>query len=127
MRESINVAIIKDTKILLVKKEKSWLLPGGKPNPDESDIECLCREVYEELSGTLLKDIEFYGEFIGKTHTEERFKTKVYFANIKGKLKDPSAEISESEWVQDTNKYDLSDMNLKVIKSLIKDGYLKSP
>jgi ADP-ribose pyrophosphatase YjhB (NUDIX family) len=66
MRETINAVIIRNKKILLVKKEKSWLLPEGKPNPDESDIECLCREVDEELSGTLLKDIEFYGKFIGK-------------------------------------------------------------
>jgi len=52
MRIAIGAAIIEDGKILLVRKRQSWILPGGKPEPKESDIECLCREVSEELSGT---------------------------------------------------------------------------
>ena len=125
MRETVNGAIIRNTRILLVRKEQSWLLPGGKPNPGESDIECLCREVGEELSGTQLENIRYYNEFVGNTHIQERFKTKVYLVDIKGAIREPSAEIKESRWVNDTSKYNLSDMNLKVIDSLIRDGYLR--
>ena len=124
MRKTINAAIIKNAKILLVRKGQSWLLPGGKPEIGETDIECLCREVSEELSGTQLENIKFYGNFIGYTHLQERFRTDVYLANIKGELNQPSAEIAEYRWVDDTNQYNLSDMNSKVIDSLIKEGLL---
>lgn len=127
MRETVNVAIIRNAKILLVRKGQSWLLPGGKPNPGESDIGCLCREVDEELSGTRLENIKYYNEFVGDTHIQERFRTKVYLADIGGELREPSAEIKEYGWVDNTSKYNLSDMNLKVMDSLIRDGYLRRP
>lgn len=57
MRKTINVAIINRKKLLLVRKGQSWLLTGGKPESDESDLECLCREVWEELSGTKIKNL----------------------------------------------------------------------
>jgi len=84
----------------LLRKKESWLLPGGKPKLNESDIACLVREVEEELSGTELENIAYYGEFIGKTHIGEEFKTKVYLANVKGELKESSAEISEYKWAR---------------------------
>ena len=127
MRETVNVAIISNARILLVRKKQSWLLPGGKPELGESDIECLCREAYEELSGTQLENIRHYDDFIGNTHRGEKFKTKVYLADIKGELGKPSAEITEHRWVDDTSQYNLSDMNFKVIHSLINNEYLRSP
>jgi len=126
MRETINVAIIHNGKILLVRKRQSWLLPGGKPEPNESDLECLYREVSEELSGTQLKNLKYYNEFIGNTHMQERFKTKVYFADIKGELGKPSSEITECKFIDNTSDYNLSDMNLKVMGALVKDGYIKN-
>lgn len=125
MGTTINAAVINNGRILLVRKKQSWLLPGGKPESNELDLECLYREVCEELSGTQLENIRYYGDFIGNTHIQEKFRTKIYFADIKGKLRKPSAEIEEYEWVDDTSKYNLSDMNLKVINSLISDGYLR--
>ena len=127
MRITINATIIDDGRILLVRKGQSWLLPGGKPGPSESDIECLCREVNEELSGTELENIRYYNEFVGNTHIGERFKTKVYLVDIKGALREPSAEIVECRWVDNISQYNISDMNLKVIDSLINDGYLRCP
>ena len=128
MRVAIDAAIINDNKILLVRKRQSWILPGGKPNPNESDLECLCREVIEELSGTQLKNIRYYGDFEGKTpHTGDVLRAKVYFADIKGKLCQPSAEIEEYKWVNYTTQYNLSEITSKILKSLKGDGYLKRP
>lgn len=125
MRKTINVAIIKEGKLLLVRKEQSWLLPGGKPELNESDLECLCREVREELSETKIKNLRFYQEFEGNSHIGEMFRTRVYFADVDGDLGNPSAEISEYRWIDETKELNLSDMNLKVIDALVREGYLK--
>jgi len=128
MRTAIGVAIIEDGKILLVRKRQSWILPGGKPEPNESDIECLCREVDEELSGTQLDNIRYYGDFEGRTpHTGDILRAKVYFANIKEELCQPAAEIAEYDWVGNPNQYNLSDITSKIVDSLTRDEYLRRP
>ena len=125
MRTAINAAIIKDYSILLVRKKQTWILPGGKPLPEESDIECLCREIKEELSGTELENIRYYKEFEGITpHRGDVLRAKVYFADIKGNLYRPSAEIEEHSWAKDPLSYSLSDITFKIINSLIEEGYL---
>ena len=40
-RKVISAAIIYDKRILVVKKRHSWILPGGKPERNESALECL--------------------------------------------------------------------------------------
>ena len=126
MRTAIGAAIINNGKILLVRKRQIWILPGGKPEFNESDIECLCREVSEELSGTQLDNIRYYGDFKGRTpHTKDILKARVYFADINGKLCQPAAEIAEYSWVKDPNQYDLSEITSKIVDSLIRDGYLR--
>ena len=128
MRTAIGAAIIDEKKILLVRKRQSWILPGGKPEPDESDIECLCREVSEELPGTQLDNIRYYGDFEGRTpHTRDILRAKVYFADIKGKLCQPAAEIAEYNWIENPSQYNLSDITSKIVDSLTKDGYLRRP
>src|SRR3989344_6715594 len=102
MRTVINAAIIQDKKILLVKKKETWILPGGKPKLGESDLECLCREVHEELSGTELQNFMYYGKFKGKSpHTGDIVHVKVYLADIKGEIYGASAEIVASEWAKE--------------------------
>lgn len=83
MRIAIGAAIIDDGKILLVRKKQIWILPGGKPELGESDIECLCREVSEELSGTQLDNIRYYGEFEGvATNKGDILKAKRFILRI---------------------------------------------
>ncbi len=125
MRKAVGAVIIDNGKLLLVRKKQSWILPGGKPNHNESDIECLCREVSEELSGTQLSNIKYYNDFSGRTpNTGDILMARVYFAEIKGKLYPPAAEILEYSWVKDTSKYNLSEITSKIIDSLIIEGYL---
>ncbi len=128
MRTAIGAAIIDYGRILLVRKRQSWILPGGKPEPKESDLECLCREVREELSGTELQNIRYYGEFEGITpHKGDILKVIVNFADIKGQLCQPAAEIAAYDWVNEFDNYNLSDITFKIVDSLIKDNYLKAP
>ena len=124
MRTAIG-AIIDNGKILLVRKRQTWILPGGKPESSESDIECLCREISEELPDIKLDNIRYYGEFEGITpHKNDTLRTRVYFADIGGNLCKAGAEISEYSWIKDTNEYNLSDITLKIVDSLRINGYL---
>lgn len=128
MRTAIGAVVIQEGKILLVRKKQSWILPGGKPEQNESDLECLRREVREELSGTELRDFKYYGEFEGTTpHRGDILKARVYFANIEGQLYPPAREISAYDWADNPNNYSLSDITSKIVESLKNEGYLKTP
>ena len=127
MRTAINAAIIQDDKLLLVRKKLTWILPGGKPEIGENDLECLCREVDEELSETKIKDIHYYNQFEGRTpHKGDILRAKVYFANIDGQLYSvrDGDSISEVTWTNDFSKYNLSDITSKIVNSLQQDKYL---
>jgi len=125
MRTGVFAAVIKDKKLLLVKKKETWILPGGKPEHGESDLECLAREVtLEEIPGTKLENIRYYNVFEGITpHKKDILQARVYFAGIKGEIK-PGAEINACEWIDAKTNYNISEITSKLIASLIKDGYL---
>lgn len=66
MRRIIAAAILKEGKILIAKRNYGsladyWEFPGGKIEGNETDIECLKREVLEELA-VELKVKELLGE-----------------------------------------------------------------
>lgn len=55
-----------DGRVLTVRKRgtAAYMLPGGKPEPGESPIECALREVDEELGIELtLTDVALFGEY----------------------------------------------------------------
>lgn len=127
MRTAINAIIINDRKILLVKKKLTLILPGGKPEKNESDLDCLIREVKEELSGTELKNFKYYKEFEGITpYKKDILKAKTYFADIRGGINHPSSEILEYFYISfnDLINYNISDITSKIIYSLKKENYL---
>ena len=125
MRTAIGAAIIRNGAILLVKKRNTWILPGGKPEKEESDIDCLIREITkEEIPGTKLTNSRFYREFKGKTpHRGDILSAKVYLVKIQGKIK-PDAEITDVKWIKNPQNYNLSEITEKIIKDLQKKGYL---
>jgi 8-oxo-dGTP diphosphatase len=127
MRTAINAAIIDNKKILLVRKNQTWILPGGKPEEGESDLTCLRREISEELSGTKIKDIVFYRQFSGRSpHKNDILEARVYFAKLDGDLYSvrEGDSILEAQFVQDFSNYKLSDITSKIIDSLKLKSYL---
>ena len=128
MRKAIDLLVIRNWEILLVRKNQTWILPGGKPEENESDLECLQREIKEELGVNPIVE-NFYGSFIGKTpHKGDFLEAEVYFGRIRrcDKLvlrKEDS--ISEAEFVDNPCEYNLSDITKTIVGSLIKNGYLK--
>lgn len=126
MRTAISAAIIEKEKLLVVEKNQTWMMPGGKLNADESDLECLIRKIGEDLSGTKIKNIKYFTEFYGITpHKKDIIKIKVYFADINGNLNSPSNEIKKYDWTGNKYKKNLSDITIQVMENLIKEGYIR--
>lgn len=125
MRKAICVATVEDDKILLVKKRDTWILPGGKPNINESDIDCLIREISEELPNIILSDIIFFDQFIGSTpfNKEDKLTAYVYLAGSSGAI-NTAAEISEAVWTNDPERFNLSDITKQIVYDLRLIGYL---
>ena len=100
-------------------------MPGGKPNHGESDLECLCREVGEELSGTQIRNIRSYGNFEGMSpHRREHVLAKVYLADVDGGLYGPSSEISKSKFSNSYVAENISYITAIIVRHLRDDGYL---
>lgn len=123
MRKAINLAVIDGKKILLVKKDDVWILPGGKPIWNESDYGCLIREIGEELGAKIILK-NYYSSFIGKTpHTGDELESRVYFGDLTGSI-NPSGEISGARFVNNFSDYPISEITKKIINSLRRDYYL---
>lgn len=124
-KTAIGAAIIKEGQLLIVKKKETFILPGGKPEGEESDIECMCREVGEELSGTQIKNPQYFNQFTGTSpNLGDELTLKVYRAEIDGELYDPSDEILELAWTNDPDKYPLAGPTRKVFDALVEQGYI---
>ena len=126
MRTAISLISLTSEGLLLTKKKKTWILPGGKPLDGETDYDCLFREINEELglSKEQISITNYYKNFIGRTpHKGDLLENIVYFGILKGKIK-PANEISEAKYVKDFEYYNLSDITQKVVDSLREDKYL---
>lgn len=131
MKRAINAIIIQDKKLLLFRKNLTWILPGGKPEKEESHIETLVREFKEEASDAEIevKEWEYYGHFRSTpSNKKDSLEIFVYFAKLKNpRLKIiPSGEIKEIKFIgyQDSIPMHLSDITNKVMKQLTDEGYL---
>lgn len=126
MRTVIAAVIVQDKKILLVKIKEVWILPGGQLKKDETEIECLNREVSEELPEFKINNLKFYKAFKGRSpHQSDFINVKVYFATGKGNIKSTNDvdEVNKSKWIKNTADYNLSDVTKKIIDSLKNDRY----
>ncbi len=124
VRKAIGLVALKNQAILLVEKRDIWILPGGKPEGEETDTQCLIREIGEELPGLQLANIRFYDELLGQApHRGDIISVHAYFADIQGDIR-PAAEITNAAWVSEFSKYPLADITKKIIAILKRDGYL---
>jgi 8-oxo-dGTP diphosphatase len=123
MRKVICAAIIKDKKILLVRKKETWIMPGGKPQENENDLVCLNREISEELPGLKILKTDFYKEISGKTpHVGDVINARVYLAEAEGEFL-PSAEINDVSWFDRARVSSsvVSDLTQNILAELFED------
>lgn len=99
----VALAVFKNKKMLMVRtgrQEEVFYTLGGKIEPGESEIDCLRREVNEEIGCDLdKKSLKFLTEFEDVAHGKENtlINLRIYKGKIIGEPKS-SSEIVEIGW-----------------------------
>jgi 8-oxo-dGTP diphosphatase len=96
----VAAAIMRDGKVLLVSKRSApevFYLPGGKPDPGETPLETLARELKEELGVSLVES-----SLLTIVHDQaalERtpMEMHVYLSTVSG-VPAPQAELAALAW-----------------------------
>lgn len=89
-------------RLLIVRKHggRTFILPGGKPDADESDMTCLMREVMEELGVHVYGNIDYLGTYgAPAADMEDRMvMVRAYRGQVHGDPT-PRSEIAEMHWM----------------------------
>lgn len=126
MRKTVSLAALNGGRILLVRKNQTWILPGGKPADKESDAECLLRECREELPEAECKIIRYYSAFKERIpHKKGILEDKVYLGELSGNTEKISAEIQEAKWFfyRESHSYKLSEITKNILEYMKKKRY----
>ncbi|QOG23789.1 MULTISPECIES: NUDIX hydrolase [Bradyrhizobium] len=103
MTKSSKLVAAKRGKVLLVRRRSDgrWMFPGGRRRPNESEKECLRREIKEELPKLKLGRVSLWKEVTAKNKRSGRKMSDAIFVakNARGKLVigDPK-EIDRAVW-----------------------------
>jgi 8-oxo-dGTP diphosphatase len=95
---------VRDGRVLSSRSrgKDTYYLPGGKREPGESDEECVCREIREELSVRLRPvTLRKLGVFKAQAHGREpgtQIHMACYAADFDGELR-ANAEVEEFRWL----------------------------
>ncbi len=105
----IGLAVMDGDRVLLVKKRGSafLILPGGKPENNETDAQTLSRELREELGCDVVFDqLTFLGTFSDKAADMPGVKVtiRLYAGSVVG-TPIPQAEIESIVWWTPTEQH----------------------
>lgn len=131
----VSLVEIRDKEILLVaEKDGITILPGGKPQPGESDLACLRREISEELPGFRLSHEQAFDLRRGlKPRSGRPFLCRIYTGILVGtiahKLGGPlptGAEVAMAGWftADEALSLNLSAVTRELIEALAFAGRL---
>lgn len=129
--KKIGLLYMKDKKLLAVYKPKigAYITPGGKVEINESDLDCLNREINEEL-GCSVNNLTYFGTFKGEMlEFSKKLKQICYLGNINGQITiNPNDAIKGYTWIDRDYKnknIPLGQMlESQIIPKLIKRGLL---
>ncbi|MGA3190462.1 MAG: NUDIX domain-containing protein [Bryobacteraceae bacterium] len=102
MIDKIGLLTIRDGKVLLCRKKRGHsllILPGGKREAGESSLECLARELREELGDVTAVSPELLGVYVYEAagRGKKIVRIELYLADLAGEAS-PQAEIGELVW-----------------------------
>lgn len=120
----VGAIILKDRKILVAKKRDTFIMPGGRIEPGETDLDCLRRELEEELQ-VQLQSAHYFRTFEDAAALDPGMKVimKIYLATIAGEPK-PSQEITEVAYVDSHFTWKMGSIVQKQIIPLLVDRNL---
>jgi len=126
----IGALCIRNKKLLVVHKKgiKDHISVGGKIEPGETDIQCLTREVKEEL-GCGIKDPEYYDTFEAGSYDNKTIRMPCYFIELDDEIKlNPEDNIDGTLWIdKDYKKKGITlapILETFILPRLIKEGLL---
>jgi 8-oxo-dGTP pyrophosphatase MutT (NUDIX family) len=126
----VGLLTLRDGKILLCRKKhttSSLILPGGCKEPGESALDCLARELREELGPVQFSEPEYIGPYSDQAAGSEpkTVQIELYRAELIG---EPVArsEIAELVWfgVEDDRARLAPSIRNKILPDLIARGIL---
>ncbi|RKO68809.1 NUDIX domain-containing protein [Sphingobacterium puteale] len=107
----------------LSQSKNKLYFPGGKRENNESDIECLKREILEELNVHILENtVKFFGSFEAQADGHEPgvlVRMLCYFSDFSGTLK-ASNEVESFEWIKYEDRYRTSAVDILILEELKK-------
>jgi 8-oxo-dGTP pyrophosphatase MutT (NUDIX family) len=124
----VGLLVLRDDRLLLCRKGRDTsklILPGGRIEAGESDLECLAREVREELGDVSLEAVEYLGTYQDRAAFDDPSIVKTLrIVLYRGRLRGhptPSAEIAELVWFgPDSDRRDLTPILLnRILPDLI--------
>lgn len=107
MIDKVGLLTIRDGRVLLCRKKRGTsllILPGGKREAGESSLDCLARELREELGVSAIAP-ELLGVFTHEAADKgELVRIELYRAELTGEAS-PQSEIAELVWFAATDDW----------------------
>lgn len=101
----VGALILRGDRILLCRKSRETsklILPGGRIEPGETDLDCLGRELREELGDVSMTRVEYVGTYEDRASLDDPGIVKtlrvVLYRGDLGGTPTPRAEIVELVW-----------------------------
>ena len=127
----IGLLVVRGERMLLCRKKRTTsklILPGGRVEPGESHVECLTRELQEELGDVHAEALEHVGTYVGVAAGDpgKTVQVELYRGELTGEPV-ASSEIGELVWfggADDRTQLAPSLAN-KIVPDLIARGLLR--
>jgi 8-oxo-dGTP pyrophosphatase MutT (NUDIX family) len=126
--DKVGLLVLRDDRLLLCRKGRDTsklILPGGRIEAGESDLECLARELREELGDVSLEAVEYLGVYEDRAAFDDPLIVKtlrivLYRGRLRGQPT-PAAELTELVWFgPDSDRRDLTPILLnRILPDLI--------
>ena len=127
--DKVALICLRDRQILITRSrgKDRYYIPGGKREGGESDLECLVREVREELRvGLVAASVCFVGRFVAQAHGHAAgtlVRMTCYSAAIDGPP-EPDNEIAEIQWFSYADRDRVSPVDQLIFDYLQERGEL---